>query len=232
VSLGRLAGRLAVAVLGLAAAPGARAGVLIEGAGGETPYRILTDGPRVRLEVGSQATVFDGAARRSLVLDLANETYTELSPAGDRAQTAAAREQAGAAASAPARAREARFERVRRTEALGRRCDVYRLVEGDGVRTETCVAAFGSFGVERADLAAFRPLGELASELTGVALVRNWADLPGVPLVAWELEDGVPRETFRATKLEKRAIPASEFTAPPGWTRSPGRAEQMKQGMK
>jgi hypothetical protein len=231
VSLGRVAGRLAVAVLGLAAAPGARAGVLIEGAGGETPYRILTDGPRVRLEVGSQATVFDGAARRSLVLDLANETYTELSP-GDRARTEAARKQVGAAASAPARPRAARYERIRRTEALGRRCDVYRLVEGDVARTETCVAAFGSFGVERADLAAFRPLGELASELTGVALVRNWADLPGVPLVAWELEDGVPRETFRATKLEKRAIPASEFTAPPGWTRSPGRAEQMKQGMK
>jgi hypothetical protein len=232
VSLGRLAGRLAVAVLGLAAAPGARAGVLIEGAGGETPYRILTDGPRVRLEVvGSHATVFDGAARRSLVLDLANETYTELSPA-DLARTEATRKQAGAAASAPARPRAARYERIRRTEALGRRCDVYRLVEGDGARTETCVAAFGSFGVERADLAAFRPLGELASELTGVALVRNWADLPGVPLVAWELEDGVTRETFRATKLEKRAIPASEFTAPPGWKRSPGRAEQMKQGMK
>jgi hypothetical protein len=204
--------RLAVAALVLAASPAARAGVLIEGTDGETPYRILTDGPRVRLEiVGSHATVFDGAARRSLQLDLANETYAELS-ADDLARIAAA---------APPRPRAARFERTRRTEALGRRCDVYRLVEGDGARTETCVAPFGSFGVERADLAGFRPLGELASEMTGVALVRNWADLPGVPLISWELEDGVPRETFRATKLEKRAIPASEFTAPAGWKRNP-----------
>jgi hypothetical protein len=220
------AARLAVAALVLAASLGARAGILIEGTDGETPYRILTDGPRVRLEiVGSRATVFDGAARRSLQLDLANETYTELTK-DDLGK------EAGAAAPAPARPRAARFERIRRSEALGRRCDVYRLVEGVGPRTETCVASFGSFGVERADLAGFRPLGALASEMTGVALVRNWADLPGVPLVAWELEDGVPRETFRATKLEKRTIPPSEFTAPPGWKRNPPLAGQMKPAMK
>ena len=223
-------GRLAVAVL--AAAPGARAGILIEGEGGDTSYRILTDGPRVRLElVGSRATVFDGAAKRSLELDLANETYAERSTEELR-RPAQAGEQAGAAAPAPAPPRAARFERTRRAEAMGRRCDVYRLVEGEGARTETCVAAFGSFGVERADLAAFRPLGALSGELAGVALVRNWADLPGVPLVAWELEDGVPRETFRATRLEKRAIPTSEFTAPPGWKRTAGLAERVKQGMK
>jgi hypothetical protein len=213
--------RLAVAALVLASALAARAGVLIEGTDGETPYRILAEGPRVRVEtVGSHATVFDGAARRALLLDLANETYVELTK-DDLARLEAAAKRTGAVAPAAASPPAARFERTGRTAALGRRCDVYRLVEGDVARTEICVAAFGSFGVERADLAGFRPLGALASEMTGVALVRSWADLPGVPLVSWELEDGVPRETFRATKLEKRTIETSEFTAPAGWKRNP-----------
>jgi hypothetical protein len=43
------------------------------------------------------------------------------------------------------------------------------------------------------------------------------------------MEGGQRRETFRATKVEKRAVPASEFAAPAGWKRNPGFAEQMKQ---
>jgi hypothetical protein len=226
--------RLAIAGLVLAPALGARAGVLIEGVGGETPHRILMDGPRVRIEtVGSHALVFDGGAKRSLQLDLANKTYSELTK-DDLAQITAMRRQTDAAAPAPPKSRATRFEKTGRTEqALGRRCDVYRVVESDGTRSdEMCVAPFGSFGVERADLGGFRALEEFAHRLSGGDLHKDWADLPGVPLISWELEDGAPRETFRATKVEKRAIPASEFAAPPGWKRNPGLAEQMKKGMK
>jgi hypothetical protein len=94
---------------------------------------------------------------------------------------------------------------------------------------EMCVAPFGSFGVAKSDLAAFRAFGEFTSEMGGGEIDRSWADLPGVPLVTWDIDGGERKEEFRATKVEKRSIPASEFTVPAGWKKGPGFAEQMQQ---
>jgi hypothetical protein len=222
--------RIAVAVLALSASLAARAGVVIEGVAEEKPQRIVMDGQKLRIDGdGRVAVVFDGAAKRSLQLDLENKTYTEITKE-DLAAIQAMMKQAGAAA--PPKPRAPKFEKTGKSEqVLGKRCDVYRIVESDGTRTdEMCLAAFGTFGVERADLGGFRALADFASEMTGGdGFEKSWADVPGLPLASWEVEDGERRETFRATKVEKRAVPASEFTAPAGWKKNPGFAEQMKQ---
>jgi hypothetical protein len=222
--------RLAVAALALTASLGARAGVVIEGVAEEKPQRILMDGQKLRIDSdGRHAVVFDGGTKRSLQLDLQSKTYTEITKE-DLATIQAMMKQAGAAA--PPKPRAPRFEKTGKSEqVLGKRCDVYRIVESDGGGSdEMCVAPFGTFGVESADLGGFRALGDFASEMTGGGeLERSWADVPGLPLASWEVEGGQRRETFRATKVEKRAVPASEFAAPAGWKRNPGLAEQMKQ---
>ena len=222
--------RLAVAALALTASLGARAGVVIEGVAEEKPQRILMEGQQLRIDTdGSHAVVFDGATKRSLQLDLEKKTYTEITKE-DLAKIQAMMKQAGAAA--PPKPRTPRYEKTGKSEqVLGKRCDVYRIAESDGTSSdEMCIAPFGTFGVERADLGGFRALGEFASDMTGGdGFEKSWADVPGLPLASWEVEDGERRETFRATKVEKRAVPASEFDAPAGWKKNPGFAEQMKQ---
>ena len=222
--------RLAVALVALTASLGARAGVVIEGISEEKPQRIVMDGQKLRVDSdGSHAVVFDGATKRSLQLDLKGKTYTEITKE-DMAALQAMMKQAGAAA--PPKPAAPKFEKTGKSEqVLGKRCDLYRVVESSGTPgDEMCIAPFGTFGVERADLAGFRALGDFASEMTGGdGFEKSWADVPGLPLASWEVEGGERRETFRATKVEKRSVPASEFAAPAGFKKNPGFADQMKQ---
>lgn len=226
--------RLAALAVALAATPRALAGVVFEmtQTSDETKdvQRMLIDGKKLRMETrgGAQVVIFDGDAQRMLQLDAASRSYTEFTRedlARMKEMMSQARAKAGAAApKAPA----VRYEKTGRTDqALGKRCDVYRLVQDDGAGGELCLAPFGTFGVDRGDLGGFRALGELTSEMAGGDVERGWADVPGVPLVGWDVEGGERRETFRTTKVEKRGVAASEFAVPAGWKKNPGFAEQM-----
>jgi hypothetical protein len=203
--------RLALAVLAVAAWSPAAAGVVIEGTDASEDsktVRFVMDGQKLRMDTngGAQAMIFDGATKRSVQLDAASKSYTEFTKddiAKMKAMMAQAGVQQGAGA---AKKRTIRYEKTGKTDrALGKSCDVYRVVDPDGTSDEEmCVAPYGSFGVDRADLA-------------------------GLPLLAWDEEDGQRRETFRATKIEKRSVPGSEFSVPAGWKKNPGFAEQMEQ---
>lgn len=229
--------RLAIVALALTVSSPAFAGVVIEGMGldaeSKQPQRFLFEGQKLRLETagGAQVMIFDGATKRSVQLDPSAKTYTEFTKADVakmKEMMGQARGGAGAGAS-PANPRAIRYEKTGKTDrALGKTCDVYRAVDDDA-DAEMCLAPFGTFGIERADFEGFRAFGEFASELAGGELQRDWADLPGIPLIAWDLEDGQREESFRATKIEKRSIPASEFAVPAGWKKTPGFAEQMRQ---
>lgn len=222
--------RVLAAALLLAAPAAALAGVVIEGKDDETPQRIVMEGEKLRIEsLGKHALIFDGASKRTVQVDIEGKTYTEFT-SDDFAKMKAFMQRSGAAqeTKVPATA----FERTGRSEqALGKRCDVYRVVQDgeDEGQDELCVAPFGAFGVDKSDFSGFRAMAAMASDLSGGSQNQSWGELPGVPLIAWEVEDGQRRETFRASKVEKRRVPASEFTVPAGFQRMPGISEQMKQ---
>lgn len=230
--------RLALVALAVATAARASAGVVIEGTSShgdeKETQRILIEGQKLRMESKDGAMIFDGAAKRSYQLDTSSKSYTEFT-AADFAKMKAMMEQARAAGgqSAPKAkvTRTLRYEKTGKTEsALGKSCDVYRVKDDDGTADEEmCLAPWGTFGVQRADLEGFRAMGEFAADMSGGEVERDWADVPGVPLIAWENEDGARKESFRATKIEKKSIAASEFTVPAGWKKNPGFAEQMEQ---
>jgi hypothetical protein len=223
--------RTALALLLVAAAPlPALAGVAIEGKDDDDTSRILMEGQKLRMESGKEghAMIFDGATGRSVQLDPEEKTYVEFTK-DDLAKMRAMVAQSGRGKDQ--KPFSVRYEKTGRTdEALGKRCDVYRVVQSadPGDQEEMCIAPFGSFGVAKADFEPLRKFGELMSQMGGGEVDRSWADLPGVPLVTWDLDDGQRKEEFRATKIEKRSIPASEFTVPAGWKKGPGFAEQMK----
>jgi uncharacterized protein DUF4412 len=220
--------RLILAVL-VAGPLTASAGVVIEGKEGEKTSRILLEGQKLRMESGSGSMIFDGATKRSVQLDPEKKTYVEFTKE-DLARMNAMVAQSGRPKDK--KAWTVKYEKSGKTEkALGQSCDVYRVVHGERPedKEEMCLAPFGAFGVEKSDFAAFRAFGEFASEMGGGEIDRSWADIPGVPLITWDLEGGERKEEFRATKVEKRSIPASEFAVPAGWKKGPGFAEQMQQ---
>jgi hypothetical protein len=230
--------RLAVAALAVAASSRAFAGVVIEGTSKENEapetQRIVMDGQKLRIDVKEGAVIFDGAAKRTLQLDASTKTYTEFTQA-DFAKLKAMMSQSDAGAKATKKLQTThRYEKTGKSErALGKSCDIYKVIEGDGESDEElCMAPFGTFGLSREDFSGFRAMGEFTSELSGGDTQRNWADLPGVPLIAWEKDGDERVESFRATKIEKRSVPASEFSVPAGWKRNPGLAEQMEQMQK
>jgi len=221
--------RLAATALLLVPALAANAGVIIEGKDGEETQRFLMEGKKLRMDSGKDgdAMIFDSASQTSVQLDPGNKTYTEFTKE-DLAQIQAM------AKGPTKKARTVKYEKTGKSDkALGKTCDVYRVVEsgddGEDEEQTMCVAPFAAFGMSRSDFAPFLAFGDFASQLSGGELERSWADLPGVPLIAWEEEDGQMRETFRATSVEKRSVPASEFTVPAGWKKGPGFAEQMRQ---
>ena len=226
--------RLSLAVVLLLAASRASGGALIEGTSGDRgatgPERMLADGQNVRVEMkgGERAVIFDGAGKRMIQLEPASRSYTEITQA-DMEKVRALMSQHGAAPEKKPISR--RYEKTGRTDsALGKSCEVYRAVDAEGKsHDELCLAPFGSFGVERSDFEGFRALGAFANAMAGREGERNWAEIPGVPLIGWRTEGGARKETFRATKVEKRSFPASEFSVPAGWTRRPGPAEQLEQ---
>jgi hypothetical protein len=235
--------RLAIVALALTLWSRAFAGVVIEGTGSDggskQTQRFLMDGQKLRVETngGAQAMIFDGATKRSVQLDAKSRSYTEFTKE-DVAKMKAMMEQAraaganaGAGAPAPKKPGTIRYEKTGKTDrALGESCDVYRVLAADGeIDEELCLAPWGAFGVDRSDFAGFRAFGEFASDLSGGEVQRDWADLPGIPLIAWEKDGEERTESFRATKIEKRSILASEFTVPAGWKKNPGLAEQLRQ---
>jgi hypothetical protein len=223
--------RVAAAVIAVLAAPSARGGVVIEGKDEGEAQRFVMEGQKLRMDTGEQkeSMIFDAATKRSVQLYPSSKTYTEFT-ADDLTKIQVLMKERGGAK----KARTTKYEKTGKTEeALGKKCDVYRVVESDAETREEeqslCLAPFGTFGVSRDDFAPFRAFGEYASQLSGGEVERSWADLPGIPLIAWETEKGETRESFRATKVEKRHVPASEFTVPAGWKKTPGFAEQMEQ---
>jgi hypothetical protein len=223
--------RLSAVTAALLAATAAHAGVVIEGKDDGETQRFVMEGQKLRMDTGEgqEAMIFDGAAKKTIQLDPANKTYTEFTQADLGQMQAMAKERGG-----PKKVRTTKYEKTGRTdEAIGKRCDVYRVVESDAEPDDEeqtlCLAPFGTFGVGRDDFAPFRAFGEFASQLAGGEIERSWADLPGIPLIAWEKEGDETRETFRATKVEKRRVAASEFAVPAGWTKGPSVSEQMKQ---
>ena len=242
----KLALAAAVAAVAAASLP-ASAAVVIEGKEGEEPQRIVLDGNRMRMEAKEgdrrNVMIYDGDAKRFVQLDLEKKTYTEFTQSDLKAMRAMVDEQLAAlppeqremAAKAMGKDRpeQRRWVKAGRSDrAAGAACDVYRLGgEGEQGEEEMCVAPFGSFGVQKSDLVALRAFEEAIQQLSpgqGGAGV-HWSDLPGVPVIAWESEDGKKKETFRATKVEKARAAASDFAVPAGFAKDPGFAEQMKE---
>jgi hypothetical protein len=229
----------ALLVLAVAVPLAARAGVVIEGKGkGEKPQRFVMDGQKLRMEHGDREyVIFDAAAKKMTQVQPAKGAYTEFTQADMDAMNAMvkqAQEQHGAP-KADAKAWSVKYEKTGKSDsALGKSCDVYRMATSTGAEkthdSEMCLAPFGAFGIDKGDFAAFRAFGEFASQMgTGRATTQSWADIPGVPLIGWDVDGGERKETFRATKVEKRSVPASEFTVPAGLKKGPNFAEQMKQ---
>jgi hypothetical protein len=223
----------------LAAAPRpAAAGVLIEGkSDGADAQRIVLDGKRMRVD-GTDAgkkesVIFDGEARRMLRLDPAAKRWSEVTekdleqmqgelgkmmeqlPPEQRAQLEASMGKARAAHAST-------WAKTGRTgEAAGRKCEIHRLVAGEDVQ-EVCVAPWSAFGLSKADFAALGAFEDFFSKLGAGGAQRGaaaWGDLPGVPLVTWDIEGNERRESFRATKVEKTRVAASEFQPPAGFTK-------------
>jgi hypothetical protein len=239
--------RPAVSALALVAALHARAGVVIEGQGDDGASRIVIDGKRLRMEGSggadrrdAGAMIYDGDTRKMVQLDLEKKTYTEFTQEDMRAMRGIVErsmksmppEQREKVAQARAKG-GAKWEKAGRSDkALGTSCDVYRLVREGKSEDEVCAAPFGAFGVQKSDLAGLRAFGDAMNDMTGGAGDEGvlWAEMPGVPLIGWDLaEGGARKETFRATKVEKSRVPASEFAVPAGFKKGPGFAEQMKE---
>lgn len=223
--------RLFAAALAFALASAASAGVIIEGKDEDTPdQRFVMEGKKIRIDSGGgDAMIYDAGTKKAIQLDPSTKTWSEFT-AEDVAKLRGA-----ATGGAPAKTRTTKYVKTSATEkALGKTCNVYRVEESGGDAKDEeqtlCVAPFSAFGMTKADFAPFLAFGDFASEMSGGELERSWADLPGVPLIAWEKEGEEPRrETFRATKVEKRSVPASEFAVPAGWKQGPGFAEQMRE---
>jgi hypothetical protein len=223
-----------VALAPLSLALPARAGVVIEGKDGGEMQRIVMDGSKLRMEgkdqAGKSVLIYDGDAKRSIQLHPEQKSYLEFT-SDDLKKMAAmakeAREKAGAAEPKKEK-RATRYEKTARTDkALGKRCDVYEVKE-DGASEEMCIVPFGTFGVQKQDFAALRAFGDFAADMAGGDVDRSWSELPGVPVISWRLEGGERHESFRATRIEKVKVPASEFAVPAGFTKEPGFAEQME----
>lgn len=237
--------RRAVLALALAAALPARAGVVIDGKGSDDLTRLVLDGKKLRMEGASGrergVMIYDGDAKRMLQLDLEKKTYTEFTQADMKAMRGMV-EQSMKNMPPEQRAKmeksrkkgAAKWEKTGRAdEAIGKKCDVYRITRDGEAEDEVCLAPFGTFGVQKSDLAAMHAFEETMRDMTAGSSEdadMGWADVPGVPLVAWDLEEGGQRkESFRATKVEKGPVAASEFTVPAGFKKGPGFAEQMKE---
>lgn len=223
--------RLSAAFLAIFLANPAFAGVVIEGTDDGETQRFVMEGQKLRIDTGAneEALIFDAAAKRSIQLDPEKKTWSEFTEKDLASMREMMKDRPG-----PKTVRTTRYEKTGKTDkALGKSCDVYRVVESDAEPGESeemvCLAKFGTFGVSRDDFAPFRAFGEFASQMTGGELEKSWADLPGIPLIAWEKDEQGQRETFRATKVEKRSVPASEFAVPAGWKKGPSFTEQMRE---
>jgi hypothetical protein len=232
--------RLAFAALAAATALSAHAGVVIEGSRDGDVQSVVMDGKKLRMESRGKGAedravmIYDGDAQKIVQLKAASRTYSEWTQAdmdrmGAQLKQSLAqlppehRAQAEAALNRGARGK-ARWEKTPKTESsAGQRCDVYQVRKGDEDLEEVCVAPFGSFGVSKADVAALGAFETFLQQATmaagGGGFEGSWGDVPGIPLVTWKLEGGERRETFRASKVAKTAVPASQFTAPAGWTK-------------
>jgi hypothetical protein len=227
--------RLAVLVV-LAFALPARAGVVIEGKEGDEMQRIVMEGSKLRMEgkdqEGKSVMIYDGDAKRSVQLHPEKKSYLEFTKDDLKKMAAMMKEAREKQGAPPAKKPKdaIRYEKTGRTDqALGKRCDVYAVKGEDGSKEEEmCIVPFGTFGVQKQDFAALRAFGDFAADLAGGESDRGWADLPGVPVASWRLEAGERRESFRASRIEKAKVPASEFAVPAGWTKEPGFAEQME----
>lgn len=230
----------------LALALPARAGVVMEGRNSEggamgdsmkepRTERFLIDGPKMRMEGmhgrhgHASALIVDSAAQKWVQVDDGAKTYMEMT-AADMAQLrsmgAQMRARRGKSEAEP-KDRSLKFEKTGRSDSdLGKSCDVYRVTGLGSHEQEMCLAPFGAFGLSKSDFEAFKGLGQMAEQATGVA--QNWADFPGIPLIGWRTEGGERKETWRATKVEKTSVPASAFTVPAGYTKQPGIGEQLK----
>jgi hypothetical protein len=229
-----LAVALALSVLPLSAA----AGVLIEGkSDGTDAQRIVLDGKRMRVdgtEDGKkESVIFDGDARRMLRIDAAAKRWSEVTEKDleqmqgelGRAMEQLPPEQRAQLEASMGRARAAHPSTWTKTgrsgEAAGKKCEIHRLVAGEDVQ-EICVASWSAFGLTKGDFAALGAFEEFFSKLAMGGPPRGaaaWGDLPGVPLVTWDVEGDERTESFRATKVEKTRVAASEFQPPAGFTK-------------
>jgi hypothetical protein len=128
---------------------------------------------------------------------------------------------------APVRVPKFRFEKVGRTgSAAGFACEWYRQYEDGVPKGEACFAPMARLGLKLED---FKALEALSAMYAGIGdgggerldLGKILAQAPGYPIVGASSEDGRLREDMRLVRLERRDLPASLFTVPPGYQRSP-----------
>ena len=230
----RIAAPVFFAALALALPPPARAAVVIEGKDGDEAQRIVMEGSKLRMEgedqQGKSVMIYDGDAKRSVQLHPEEEelrgVHARRPEEDGRDGEGRARE--GGRDGAKGEGRDALRED--RPHRPGAREDVRRVrgegrgrVEGRGV----CIVPFGTWRAA-AGLRRAARVRRLRGRSAGGDVDRSWADLPGVPVASWRIEGGERRAAFRATKIEKVKVPASEFAVPPGWTKEPGFTEQME----
>jgi hypothetical protein len=120
-----------------------------------------------------------------------------------------------------------RFEKTGRTgSAAGFACEWYRQYEDGVSQGEACFASLRKLGLKLED---FKALEALSAVYVGLGdgggerldLGKILAQAPGFPIIGARTEDGRLQEDMRLVRLERRDLPASLFTVPPDYRRSP-----------
>lgn len=235
--------RLALFAMCCAVGFQARAGLIltVESKGQRSTLSI--EGNRVRFDApeaaGISATIFDGDARKLLMVNSAERSWMEMTEADLkalaaqlRAATAAAPGQkpgshagGGPEASKPRQ----KYEPMGKKDTVaGLRCEWYRERVGDKVEAEACYIPWGAGTLSRKDFAPFIQMGELMEPLTAAAsaeegrddLRRLIADAPGFPAVQVTTSEDGSREEERLVKLERTSVPAERFRPPAGYRKA------------
>jgi hypothetical protein len=231
--------RRLVAALALAAALPAAAGVVMEAAEDGATSVVQIEGNRMRVESKDGVMIFDGDAKRLYQLDPAHRNYREMTE-GDlkdmRAELEKAvkemppemRAQVEAQMGAGRRDRKpaVKWEKTGRSDkGLGRSCAVYREIVDGKPTGEVCVVPFDALGVRREDFQVFEAMADFVRSFGDQQAVGSveWRDVPGMPVVTWDVDGGKRTEEFRATKLQKASVPADRFKPPAGWEKVPTR---------
>ena len=194
--------------VGILAAPAARGGVTATFQVKEGTRTLALEGNKARVEDPEEITIFDGDARRVLTLNRAEKTYTEMTPATMRAQTARMKAEWEETKGRLTPEQSAQIEAMSRSwkggpsgpakptlvstgkkdKVAGYTCEVHRYLVDGRPTEELCLIPWGAGALTRADVAPFVKMTEMFTAAledlrpgAGEAMKASKADLASMP---------------------------------------------------